>query len=86
MDGKYYWRDLEKEIDFLKIEGKNILPIEVKNRERVEERELNTLKLFMNKYKVKKSLLLYLGDEKIREYDRRKIKFISFWKWLLEEK
>ena len=84
IDGKYYWRDLEKEIDFLKIEGRNILPIEVKNRERVEERDLNTLKLFMNKYKVKKSLLLYLGDEDIRKYDGGQIEFVPFWKWLLE--
>ena len=84
IDGKYYWRNLEKEIDFLKIEGKNILPIEVKNREEIEERDLNTLKLFMNKHKIKKSLLLYLGDEKIREFDGRKIKFIPLWKWLLQ--
>ncbi len=84
IDGKYYWRNLEKEIDFLKIEGKNILPIEVKNRERVEERDLNTLKLFMNKYKIKKSLLLYLGNEEMREYDIGKIICIPFWKWLLE--
>lgn len=84
INGKYYWRNLEKEIDFLKIEGKNILPIEVKNRERVEERDLNTLKLFMNKYKIKKALLLYLGDKKIREFDGRKIEFVPFWKWLLE--
>ncbi len=84
IDGRYYWRNLEKEIDFLKIEGKNILPIEVKNRERVEERDLNTLKLFMNKYKVKKSLLLYLGNEEIRGYDSGKIEFVPFWKWLLQ--
>ena len=86
IDGKYYWKDLEKEIDFLKIEGKNILPIEVKNRERVEERDLNALKLFMNKYKAKKSLILYLGNEEIREYDGGKIEFVPFWKWLLEKR
>ncbi len=86
IDGKYYWRSLEKEIDFLKIEGKNILPIEVKNQERVEERDLNTLKLFMNKHKIKKALLLYLGDKKIREFDGGKIEFVSLWKWLLEGK
>ncbi|MBI4154634.1 ATP-binding protein, partial [Candidatus Woesearchaeota archaeon] len=83
IDGKYYWRNLEKEIDFLKIEDKNILPIEVKNRERVEDRDLNTLKLFMNKYNLKKSLLLYLGVKEIREFDGRKIEFIPFWEWLL---
>ena len=84
IDGRYYWRNLEKEIDFLKIEGKNILPIEVKNRERVEERDLNTLKLFMRKYKIKEALLLYLGVEEIRDFDGIKIEFISFWKWLLK--
>ena len=86
IDGKYYWRDLEKEIDFLKIEGKNILPIEVKNKERIEERDLNTLKLFMSKYKAKKSLILYLGNEEIRGYDGGKIEFVPFWKWLMEER
>ncbi len=85
IDGKYYWRHLEKEIDFLKIEGRNILPIEVKNREKVETRDLNTLKLFMNKYKIKKSLLLYLGDKEIREFDGKKIEFVSFWSWLLAQ-
>ena len=84
IDGKYYWRNLEKEIDFLKIEGRNILPIEVKNRERVEERDLNTLKLFMRKYKIKEALLLYLGDKEIRDIDGIKIEFVSFWKWLLK--
>ena len=83
INGKYYWRNLGKEIDFLKVEGKSILPIEVKNKERIEERDLNTLKLFMNKYKIKKSLLVYLGNEEIREFDSGKIEFISFWKWVL---
>ncbi|HLC55281.1 MAG TPA: ATP-binding protein [Candidatus Nanoarchaeia archaeon] len=85
IDGKYYWRELEKEIDFLKIEGENILPIEVKNREKVENRDLSALKLFMSKHKIKKSLLLYLGDKEIREFDGRKIEFASFWSWLLEK-
>ncbi len=85
IDGKYYWRYLEKEIDFLKIEGKIIIPIEVKNQERIGGRDLNSLKLFMNKYKIKKSLLLYLGDKEIIESDGKKIELIPFWKWLLED-
>ncbi|MBI5393582.1 ATP-binding protein [Candidatus Woesearchaeota archaeon] len=84
IDGRYYWRDLDKEIDFLNIDGKNIMPIEVKNKEVVEERELNTLKLFMNKYNVKKSLVLYLGDKDIRKYDNGHIEFASFWKWVFD--
>lgn len=83
IDGKHYWRNLEKEVDALKIEGKSILPIEVKNKEHVQERDLHTLRLFMTKYKIKKSLLLYLGNNKIREFDGRKIELTSFWNWLL---
>ncbi len=84
IDGKYYWRDLDKEIDFLKIERKNILPIEVKNKEKIFGRDLNTLKLFMNKYKIKKALLLYLGKSEIKSYNKCKIEFVSFWNWLLK--
>ena len=85
IDGNHYWRDIEKEIDFLKIDGKNIIPIEVKNKEIIEERELNTLRLFMDKYKIKKSLVLYLGDENIKKCNSGVIQFIPFWKWLLEK-
>ena len=70
-------------VGFLKKNG--YIPIEVKNKERVEERDLGALKLFMNKYKAKKSLLLYLGDEKTRKYDSGRIDFVPFWKWLLEQ-
>ncbi|MBI2548013.1 ATP-binding protein [Candidatus Woesearchaeota archaeon] len=85
INGKHYWRYLEKEIDFLKIEGRNILPIEVKNKENVEDRDLNALKLFMKKYKIKRSLLLYLGDKEIKEFDDKTIEFTSFWSWLLAQ-
>ena len=75
---------MEKEIDFLKIDGETILPIEVKNQEKNEDRDLNTLKLFMDKYKINKSLLLYLGEKEMRGSDGRKVEFVPFWSWLLE--
>ena len=84
LDGKYYWRDLEKEIDFIKVEKKEILPIEIKNKEKVENRELATLVLFMRKYNLKKAILLYLGEEKVETIENKQINFIPFWKFLLE--
>ena len=84
LDGKYYWRDLEKEIDFIKVEKKEILPIEIKNKEKVENRELATLVLFMKKYNLKKAILLYLGEEKVETIENKQINFIPFWKFLLE--
>lgn len=84
LDGKYYWRDLEKEIDFIKVERKKILPIEIKNKEKVENRELATLVLFMKKYNLKKAILLYLGEEKVETIEDKQITFIPFWKFLLE--
>ncbi len=84
LDGKYYWRNLEKEIDFIKVEKKEILPIEIKNKEKVENRELATLALFMKKYNLKKAILLYLGEEKVETIEDKQINFIPFWKFLLE--
>ncbi len=84
IDGKYYWRDLEKEIDFLKIEKKSILPIEVKNKEKIEKRDLKNLIFFMDKYNIKNSLLIYLGKEEIRKFGDKTVRLVSFWKFLLE--
>lgn len=86
IDSKYYWRDKEKEIDFIKLEKKEIIPIEVKNKEKIDERDLNTLKFFMNKYKIKKAILAYKGDELEKKYQNSKIEIIPFWKFLLKEK
>lgn len=85
INGKYYWRDLEKEIDFLQVEGKKILPIEVKNKEKIRERELNHINFFMHKYKSKEAKLIYLGEEEVRNVDGKKIHLMPFWRFLLEE-
>ncbi|MDP2925377.1 MAG: ATP-binding protein [Nanoarchaeota archaeon] len=83
-NSNYYWRDKEKEIDFIKIEKKEIFPIEVKNKEKIEDRDLNTLKFFMNKYNIKKSILIYKGDELGKKFQNMKIELIPFWKFLLK--
>lgn len=84
LDLKHYWREAAKEIDFLSINEKKIMPIEVKNKEIVAERELKNMLFFLKEYKLSLGLLVYNGEEKITVFDKKQIKFISFWKFLLE--
>lgn len=84
LDAKHYWRKNGKEIDFLTVDGKELAPIEVKNKREVKKRELNSLKYFLEKYKVKEGSVIYNGKEKEAEIDENKtIRFIPVWKWLL---
>jgi predicted AAA+ superfamily ATPase len=85
IDGKYYWRELEKEIDIIKIESKNILPIEIKNKDKIEKRDLNTLMLFTNKFNIKKALLVYLGKEEKIKIKEKTLILMPFWNFLLNE-
>ncbi|MGC8911876.1 MAG: ATP-binding protein [Nitrososphaeria archaeon] len=59
LDAKYYWRDGDKEIDF--IIGK--LPIEVKALRKVYDWNLKNLKYVMKKFKMNEGVLVYLGTE-----------------------
>lgn len=84
LDLKYYWREAAKEIDFLNIDAKKIIPVEVKNKEVVAERELKNMLFFLKEYKLSSGFLVYKGEEKITAFDKKQIKFIPFWKFLLE--
>jgi len=84
IDAKYYWRKDGKEIDFLLVKGKKIIPIEVKNKRELTKNELKNMKYFMEKYKIKQGFIIYNGKEQEIEINKnKKIKFIPLWKWLL---
>ncbi|MGC8885402.1 MAG: ATP-binding protein [Candidatus Nanoarchaeia archaeon] len=84
-DVKYYWRKDGKEIDFLLVEDKKLIPIEVKNKTELTKYELSSMKYFLEKYKIKNGLIIYNGEERdIRIKDKR-IKFMPLWRWLLYE-
>ncbi|MCD6092388.1 MAG: ATP-binding protein [Candidatus Aenigmarchaeota archaeon] len=84
IDAKYYWRKDGKEIDFLLVKGKKVIPIEVKNKRELTKNELKNMKYFMEKYKIKQGFVIYNGKEREIEINKnKKIKFIPLWKWLL---
>jgi len=83
IDAKYYWRKNGKEIDFLKIDKKKIIPIEIKNKNNLTKNDLKNIKYFLKKYKIKEGLIIYNGEEDEIKINNKKIKFIPLWKWLI---
>ncbi len=58
---EHYWRKKGREVDFLKIEGKTVIPIEVKSGKKVRSGTYRTLARFMEKYDVGQGILIYGG-------------------------
>ena len=75
LDGEFFWRDTYKnEVDLI-IKNKEIIPIEIK----VSKIETKPLNLFMDKFKLKRGIILtYDKEETIG-----RIKAIPFYKYLL---
>ncbi len=82
VDAKHYWREGEKEVDFL-IGDKQILPIEVKESLKVNKSELKPLLFFMKKFNIKKSLVVYNGEEGKLKVDGILINMMPLWKLFL---
>ncbi|MGB9677936.1 MAG: ATP-binding protein [Candidatus Ratteibacteria bacterium] len=82
LNANEYWRENRKEIDFLEL-NKNIVPIEVKEKEKIEQKELKNMIWFMDKHKLDYGVVVYkgkedslkLGNKKIRLYPLSKLLF-----------
>jgi hypothetical protein len=78
-----YWREGGKEIDFIILEKKTIIPLEVKNKEELSRNELKNMVYFLEKYNLKKGMIVYMGIEDEINVNGKIIKFMPLWKWLL---
>ncbi|MGC9309529.1 MAG: ATP-binding protein [Candidatus Nanoarchaeia archaeon] len=70
---KYYWREGDKEVDFLEVSNKEISAFEVKNKEKITRRDISNLLYFLKKYHPKGSFVISKTPFKIE-----KIKSSSF--------
>ncbi|MFH1209286.1 MAG: ATP-binding protein [archaeon] len=86
INAKYYWRKEGKEIDFLIVDKKDIICIEVKNKNEITKNELKNMIYFLKRYNIKEGLVIYNGKYEEIIINNKKIKFIPLWKWLLESK
>ena len=88
-DLNHYWRQAGKEVDFLELKNHGeLMPIEVKNKEKIKASDIKTLKYFLSKYGLKKGVVVYKGEEEKtkKTSNGEQITFIPLWKWLLKEK
>jgi hypothetical protein len=80
-----YFKLGAKEIDFLKI-NKVMLPIEVKAKQTLSRGDLKPLLWFLDKYKLKKGIVIYFGEEVERRFNRKTIRFLPLHKVLFNFK
>jgi len=73
-----YWRKNEKEIDFLKID-KSVLPIEVKEKENINKKDIKTMIYFMKKYNLNDGLIIYYGKKEDFKVGNKKIIFLPIY-------
>ncbi|MGI0100170.1 MAG: ATP-binding protein [Candidatus Micrarchaeaceae archaeon] len=78
LNGRYYWKDKGKEIDFL-IVNEMITPIGAKESLNLKREFLGNLTYFMSRYKSKKGFLVYNGDEDVVEIGKNNIKLLPVW-------
>jgi len=79
---KHYFRERNREVDFLKVEGKNMLPVEVKNTKNIDMDKLKSLVWFMEKFNVGEGWVVYLGEDKTLKFNNYKIRCVSLYKLL----
>ena len=80
-----YWREKEKEVDFILKNNKEILPLEVKYKNNVRIKELKGLLKFMEKFNVMDAIVITEDYEREEKIEDKNIKFISLWRWFLEK-
>ncbi|MGB9760280.1 MAG: ATP-binding protein [Thermoproteota archaeon] len=81
LNANKYWRKNGREVDFLKV-NKSIIPIEVKEKERVNLDDLRKLIWFMDKYKLNHGILVYQGKEEVFKTGDKEIKLYPLLKLL----
>ena len=78
-----YFKDAYHEVDFLK-RNKKIIPVEVKAKENISKNDIKNLLLFMKKFGLNESMVVYSGSEREIKIDNLKVKMIPLMKLLFE--
>lgn len=81
IDASYFWREAGKEIDFLLVKKKRVLPLEVKNKLNLDSADSKHLIYFFSHFSVSEGVIIYRGEEKILPSG---IHCLPFWHWALQ--
>ena len=78
-----FWRTKDgAEVDFVIIEGNQIIPVEIKYRQMKKIEISNSLKSFIKKYKPPKVFVVNLSYEEKIEFEGTQIIYLPFWKFI----
>jgi len=81
-DAKFFLKTPQKEeIDIIHAHDKVVLPVEIKIKEKIGRDDVKTLFKFLERYKLKKALLVTLDTETKYEKEGLLIEAIPYWKY-----
>jgi len=87
---KFFWRTPQKyEVDVILEKKNKIIPIEVKYKNNIQNKDVKNLLRFCGRFKVKEALMVTknkFGEEEFKseKAGKTKIRFVPAWKFLLE--
>jgi predicted AAA+ superfamily ATPase len=85
----YYWKNPKGEVDFVIKEGlkvKELIQVcwNIENEE-TKKREVKSLLEAMKQLKLKQGLVITEDHDDEETIDRKKIRYVPLWKWLLKQ-
>src|SRR3989338_438691 len=80
----YFWRELDKEVDFVLHDKKIIRPLEVKYQKNINDKDIKSLLKFMYVFKVNDATVITQNYEQKKKVDGKTINFIPMWKYMME--
>ena len=75
-----FWKD-NLEVNIIK----NGIPIEIKYKENIKAEDFKSLRLFMKKFNIKKSILITKKEEGKKVFEEGKVDLIPAWKFALKD-
>ncbi|MFQ5638564.1 MAG: ATP-binding protein [bacterium] len=82
LKSKYFFRSPHKdEVDLVLVEGRSVLPIEIKIRESITAKMVGSLFKFLSRFKVKRGLLISKQTDKEFNRNDQSVRVLPYWRY-----
>ena len=82
INAEYYWRKQNYEVDFV-LKNEKVIPVEVKNKERIDKRDLKGLLKFCSLAKINEGVVVSRGEERSIDIDGVRIEIVPVCRYLI---